>query len=190
MNLSLRSLETSNLSADNLKNTDYDGSTPKPTMRVILESGYPVLTAVNWPKHCCPICVFSDAPKLDKKYEIEHCSRSSKTINWSAIWSWDTGQWLPRTQTSLFKTCAQRKAGRRQRARRLADLVFKMAGRVMADEYAIFKISSALFILRILSKSLSIHVLWMKWKLFSPHTLDSSIIMCLLPNYIMFTTEL
>ena len=24
--------------------------------------------------------------------------------------------WLPRTQTSLFKTCAQRKAGRRQRA--------------------------------------------------------------------------
>ena len=139
MNLSLRSLETSNLSADNLKNTDYDGSTPKPTMRVILESGYPVLTAVNWPKHCCPICVFSDAPKLDKKYEIEHCSRSSKTINWSAIWSWDTGQWLPRTQTSLFKTCAQRKAGRRQRARRLADLVFKMAGRVMADEYVIFK---------------------------------------------------
>ena len=46
---------------------------------------------------------------------------------------------LPRTQTSLFKTCAQRKAGRRQRARLLADLVFKMAGRVMADEYAIFK---------------------------------------------------
>ena len=46
----------------------------------------------------------------------------------------------------LMKMCAQRKAGRRQRARRLADLVFNMAERVMADEYAIFKISSALFI--------------------------------------------
>ena len=46
----------------------------------------------------------------------------------------------------LMKMCAQRKAGRRQRARRLADLVFKMAARVMADQYAIFKISSALFI--------------------------------------------
>ena len=30
----------------------------------------------------------------------------------------DRGIFLPRTQTSLFKTCAQRKAGRRQRARR------------------------------------------------------------------------
>ena len=83
----------------------------------------------------------------------------------------------------LMKMCAQRKAGRRQRARRLADLVFKMAGRAVADEYAVFKISSALFILRILSKSLPIHVVvCMKRKLFSPHTLDSSII--------MFTTEL
>ena len=27
---------------------------------------------------------FSYAPKLTKKHEIEHCSRSSKTINWSA----------------------------------------------------------------------------------------------------------
>ena len=27
---------------------------------------------------------FFCAPKLDKKYEIAHCSRSSKTINWSA----------------------------------------------------------------------------------------------------------
>ena len=53
----------------------------------------------------------------------------------------------------LMKMCAQRKAGRKQRARLLADLVFKMAARVMADEYAIFKISPALFVLRILSKS-------------------------------------
>ena len=55
--------------------------------QVILVSGYPVLTAVNWSKHWCPICVhyqFSCAPKLARKYEIEHWSRSSKTINWSA----------------------------------------------------------------------------------------------------------
>ena len=55
--------------------------------QVILVSGYLVLTAVNWSKHWCPMCVhyqFSCAPKLAKKYEIEHCSRSSKTINWSA----------------------------------------------------------------------------------------------------------
>ena len=49
----------------------------------------------------------------------------------------------------LMKMCRQRKAGRRQRARRLSDLVFNMAAKVMADEYAIFNISSALFILRI-----------------------------------------
>ena len=30
---------------------------------------------------------------------------------------------LPRTQTSLFKTCAQRKAGRRQQARRASPVV-------------------------------------------------------------------
>ena len=38
-------------------------------------------------EHWCPIYVhyqFSCAPKLSRKYEIEHCSRSSKTINWSA----------------------------------------------------------------------------------------------------------
>ena len=46
----------------------------------------------------------------------------------------------------LMKMCAQRKAGRRKQARRLADLVFKIAARVMADQYAIFKISSARFI--------------------------------------------
>ena len=45
------------------------------------------LTAVNWSQHGCPICVhyqFSPALKLARKYEIEHWSRSSKTINWSA----------------------------------------------------------------------------------------------------------
>ena len=54
---------------------------------MILVSGYPVLTAINWSQHWCPICVhyqFSCALKLARKYEIEHWSRSSKTINWSA----------------------------------------------------------------------------------------------------------
>ena len=55
--------------------------------QVILVSGHPVLTAVNWSQHWCPICVhyqFSCASKLARKYGIEHWSRSSKTINWSA----------------------------------------------------------------------------------------------------------
>ena len=46
--------------------------------QVVLVSGYLVLTAVNWSHFLC-----SD-PKLAKKYEIEYCLRSSKTINWSA----------------------------------------------------------------------------------------------------------
>ena len=84
----------------------------------------------------------------------------------------------------LMKMCAQRTAGRRQRARRLADLVFKMAARVMADQYAVFLNKFSPLHLRILSKSLPIHVVCVKRKLFSPHThaLDSSII--------IFTTEL
>ena len=55
--------------------------------QVILVSRYPVLTAVNWLQHWCPICVhyqFSCALKLARKYEIEHFSWSIKTINWSA----------------------------------------------------------------------------------------------------------
>ena len=60
---------------------------------------------------------FSCALKLARKYEIEHWSRSSKAINWSAdsfqktrhvdelthepaIWSCDTSQWL-----SCFDSC-------------------------------------------------------------------------------------
>ena len=84
--------------------------------QVILVSGYLVLTAVNWSQHWCPICVsvfLCFNPKLARNYEIEHWSRCSKTINWSAdsfqinhvtsmSWhmsrlygqSWDTGQWL------------------------------------------------------------------------------------------------
>ena len=54
-----------------------------------------------------------------------------------------------------------------------------------ANESAIFKISSALFILGIYSKSTPIHIVCVKEKLFSPHTPDSSTITdleCLLPK--------
>ena len=43
--------------------------------QVILVSGYPVLTAVNWSQHWCAICVqyqSSCAPKLARKCGIEH----------------------------------------------------------------------------------------------------------------------
>ena len=43
--------------------------------QVILVSGYPALTAVNWSKHWCTICVqyqSSCANKLARKCEIEH----------------------------------------------------------------------------------------------------------------------
>ena len=43
--------------------------------QVILVSGYPVSTAVNWSRRWCAKCVhyqFSFAPKLARKYEIEH----------------------------------------------------------------------------------------------------------------------
>ena len=43
--------------------------------QVIVVSGYPVLTAVNWSQNWCAICVqyqFSCAPKLARKCEIEH----------------------------------------------------------------------------------------------------------------------
>ena len=41
--------------------------------QVILVSGYPVLTAVNWSQHWCAMCVqyqSSCAPKLARKYEL------------------------------------------------------------------------------------------------------------------------
>ena len=58
-----------------------------PYSQVRLVSGYLVLTAVNWSQHWCPICVsvfLCSDPKLARKYETEHWSRSSKIINWSA----------------------------------------------------------------------------------------------------------
>ena len=54
---------------------------------MILFSGYLVLKAVNWWQHWCPICVsvfLCSDPKLARKYETKHWSRSSKIINWSA----------------------------------------------------------------------------------------------------------
>ena len=53
--------------------------------QVILVSGYPVLTAVNWSQHWCAICVqyqFSCATKLARKCEIEHwfpCGADGRT---------------------------------------------------------------------------------------------------------------
>ena len=66
----------------------FDGSTTEPAIRS-RDFGQQtlVLTAINWSQHWCPIWMyhqFSCSPKLARKYEIEHCSRSSKTINWSA----------------------------------------------------------------------------------------------------------
>ena len=50
--------------------------------QVILVSGYPVLTAVNWSKHWCAICVqyqSSCASRLARKCETEHCSPVVRT---------------------------------------------------------------------------------------------------------------
>ena len=79
--------------------------------QAILVSGYLVLTAVNWSKHWCPICVqYQFSCKLESMRLNIYCSRFSKTINKSrhlnelthehTIWSWDTGQWL-----TCFDSC-------------------------------------------------------------------------------------
>jgi len=70
-------LKNSNLSADNFKKIlTLMGQHLSPRYgQVILVSRCPVLTAVNWSQHWCPKCVhyqFSCAPKLARKYEIEH----------------------------------------------------------------------------------------------------------------------
>ena len=55
--------------------------------QVILVSGYPVLTAVNWSQHWCAICVqyqSSCAPKLARKCEIGHwlpCGAGGRTVS-------------------------------------------------------------------------------------------------------------
>ena len=116
--MSLRSLKTSDLSADNLKKKrDFDGSTLEPAIRdfgqrVLGFDSCQLITKLM--SIVCALSVFL-CYVLARKFEIEHCSRSSKTINWSsdrflinhvtlthelAIWSWDTGQWL-----SCFDSC-------------------------------------------------------------------------------------
>ena len=52
--------------------------------QVILVSGYLVLTAVNGSQHWRVSVFLCSDPKLVRKYETEHWSRSSKIINWSA----------------------------------------------------------------------------------------------------------
>ena len=67
--------------------------------QVILVSGYPVLTAVNWSQHWCAICVqyqSSCAPKLATKCEIEHwlpCGADGRTggrctVTWLPNFLW------------------------------------------------------------------------------------------------------
>ena len=52
--------------------------------QVILVSGYLVLIAVNGSQHWLVSVFLCSDPKLARKYETEHWSRSSKIINWSA----------------------------------------------------------------------------------------------------------
>ena len=95
-------MKTSNLSADKYL-TSMGRHLSLRCGQVILVRGYPVLTAVNWSQHWCPICVhyqFSCAPKLAKKIEIEHWSRCIKTINWWA----DSFQIYHVTSMSRFTT--------------------------------------------------------------------------------------
>ena len=67
--------------------------------QVILVSGYPVLTAVNWSQHWCAICVqyqSSCAPKLARKCEIEHwlpCGADGRSLGRSG--GRCTVTWLP-----------------------------------------------------------------------------------------------
>ena len=85
--------------------------------QVILVSGFPVFTAINWSKHWCPICVryqFSCAPKLAKSMRLNIVRDLVKQLTGQrtaskyldeltlepTIWSWDTGQWL-----SCFGSC-------------------------------------------------------------------------------------
>ena len=82
-------LKTSYFSAGNFKTylTSLGRHLSPRYGQLILVSRYPILTAINWSQHWCPICVhyqFPCALELARKYEIEHWSRSSKAINWSA----------------------------------------------------------------------------------------------------------
>ena len=66
--------------------------------QVVLVSGYPVLTAVNWSQHWCSICVhcqFSCAPKLARKYEIKHLVKQLTGQQTATKWI-TSSQWVDR----------------------------------------------------------------------------------------------
>ena len=87
-------LKTSNLSADNFKKylTSMGRHLSPRYGQVILVSGYPVLTAVNWSQHWCAICVqyeFSCAPKLARKSDIKHwfpCGADGRSVGRTVTW--------------------------------------------------------------------------------------------------------
>ena len=76
--------------------------------QVILVSGNPVLTAVNWSKHRCPICVHyqfsckleSMRLKIVRDLVKQLTGHLNELTHEPTIWSWDTGQWL-----SCFDSC-------------------------------------------------------------------------------------
>ena len=84
-NLSLRSFETGNLSADNFKK--YSTSTGRHLSprygQVILVSGYPVLTAVDWSQHWCAISfLLGSQTTVASKCESKHwlpCGEDGRT---------------------------------------------------------------------------------------------------------------
>ena len=90
LNLSLRSFENKCLVSGYFpkKTLDLDGSTPEPAIQSS-DTGQriPCFDCCQLLQHWCPICVsifLCSDPKLARKYETEHWSRSSKIINWSA----------------------------------------------------------------------------------------------------------
>ena len=81
-------LKTSNLSADNFKkySTSMGRYLSPRYSQVIMVSGYPVLTAVNWSQHGCAACATTRlhlGSQLARKCEIEHwfpCGAKGRAI--------------------------------------------------------------------------------------------------------------
>ena len=80
-------LKTSTLSGDNFKKLlDHDGHLSLQYGQVILVSGYPVLTTVNWSQHGCAISGCTWALKVVRKCEIKHwfpCGADGRSFGWS-----------------------------------------------------------------------------------------------------------
>ena len=87
-------LKTNNLSADNFKrySTSMDRYLSPRYGRMILVSGYPVLTAVNWSQRGCAISGYTWAHKLlsiGRKCEIKHwfpCVRTDGRQRCTVMW--------------------------------------------------------------------------------------------------------